>query len=131
MLALSSASDLPHPKWRIPTIDYQLTFIQGADNECKNLSSPSSDNFSQRSSLMQIVSQQVVELETSCKQLTEQQQPQRAEKYQRFRQQLAELPKREQTCQTEREAWHKERMQVEQLIRELVQQTESAFSTVS
>jgi len=98
--------------------------------------------------LMQIVSQQIVELEESRKQLTEQQQHQRAENIRLsawiesreawvqereavFSQQLAELSKREQICQTEREAWHKERIQVEQLIRQLVQQIESASSTVS
>lgn len=93
--------------------------------------------------VVNVLSRQIVELEASRKSLSELQQEQRTENIRLsawieareswvqereaiFNRQLEELSQREQMCQAERETWRSERIQVEQLIRNLVQQLENA-----
>src|SRR5690606_9953535 len=95
------------------------------------------------SQVVSILSRQLVELEDNRKQIAEQQQVQRIENLRLsewiesretwvqeresvFSQQLEELSRRERICQQERETWRKERIEVEKVIRDLVQQLESA-----
>lgn len=92
---------------------------------------------------MALLSQQILDLEESRRHLLELQQQQRNENVRLsgwiqsrdvwvteretiFSKQLEELSLREQLCQQERDAWRNERIQVEQVIRNLVQQLESS-----
>jgi hypothetical protein len=91
---------------------------------------------------MSLLSQQILDLEESRRRLLELQQQQRnenvrlsgwiqsrdvwvSEREAIFSRQLEELSQREQLCQQERDAWRNERIQVEQVIRDLVQRLET------
>jgi hypothetical protein len=98
--------------------------------------------------LLQLIARQLAELEESRRQLTAHQQARREEdlalsawveareawireRETAFERQLEDLTEREQHWRGEREQWRSERMQVEQLIRDLVLQLESAPSEAS